>query len=133
MIKFLHELDQDTTPTVEPKKSSARLDRPTKYSNGDRINHAHRSGGKVEPITLEICERVKALKEPFRAGDVMRVAGVTQKKASNFITQGKVKGWLIPVGAGEYNRSKTFGLSRSETGSQMLRDIHTEIEAKKTA
>ena len=68
---------------------------------------------------------VRGLKEPFKTADVERVCKVEKKKAANFITQLKGKGWVESTGEfGQFRRTKDFG------GIQ-LADIHAEIAASK--
>jgi hypothetical protein len=56
-----------------------------------------------------LCPKVAGLAEPFRTDDVMEAAGVDRKRASNWVTQAGLRGWISRVSQGQYKRTKSFG------------------------
>lgn len=64
--------------------------------------------GKLHPETPRIAGCVARLAEPFRSKEIQEAAGIDLKKASNFCTQGKIKGWLKGLGNGAYQRTRKF-------------------------
>lgn len=94
---------------------------------GEKINGSgkrRQSSGLRGSVLAAALPAIRGLKEPFKTEDVERACRVDKKKASNFVTQLKGKGWIELAGEtnGHFKRTATFG------GIQ-LADIHAEIAA----
>jgi len=75
-----------------------------------------------------ITSAVRKLAEPFTV-HVLMSNGIfpDSKSASNFLYRAKGKGWLKPVGRGQFARTKDFGADITSTAAATLADIHGEI------
>jgi hypothetical protein len=95
--------------------STARIEgKETKWTKGTKgASKTKPDGTKSSGETLRIAGIVSKLSEPIKTMQIQEAAKVDCKKASNFVTQSKMKGWLKPTGkTGEYVRTAKFPTAR---------------------
>lgn len=57
---------------------------------------------------LRVAERVLTLKEPYRAQQVAKIAGIKRVQAHGWLLRAKKKGWVKTIGFGEFRRTTNF-------------------------
>jgi hypothetical protein len=126
--RMTHEAGPGPTKHQAPR---SKLQGNTKHqSPKGKVGH----GGKSHPDTWRIAALVEKLKEPFKAEDIAVAAKLDWKKASNFVTRGKLKGWLMRSdGKGEYLRTAAFPFAKQTPKHEVLRGPGTRAPGRTKA